>query len=244
MNQQLINVAVCACLLAGPFVANQSESSEDRNEKYVPARLPASFEDAAGHLEFPTRSDGGEYYLFCHAWIYSNGRVGSANCLDYDDFDVDRLRNAVNKLMGKTSLSPAIVEGKPEEVELYYRLQFNEPDRVRVYPNWGHDEDDYGKAYEAPQRYDFLNSYPQGCISFGAVSLTPIDEFGRVAGEPEFAPGVRPRGRTSRCIRNIRKRLINGKYIPAHLDGHPVPGTHVEIWQDWDDQLSLGLDRE
>lgn len=215
-------------------MADTHDPSEEPQHRATPARLPLSLEASLAELEFPDLEAIPELNLYCVAWVYANGRIADSHCLDYDDLDIGRLRNSVHKLLSKTQLSPAMVNGEPEDLELYFRIAFLKNDDVRVFPNWGHDVERYGPSYEAPQRYDLSERYPSSCDYYVGISLTPIDENGRVAGEPQFVTSLRRADRSQKCVANMSKYLERGKYIPAQFDGNPVPAIHAEIWQRWD----------
>lgn len=245
MNAWRLTFAAAVCLFSVLSSADEGGVFDEAQPRFVPARLPDSFESAVNEIEGPDFDYGSEFFLFCAAWIYSNGRVADNYCIDYNDVDDNKLRNAVNKLMGKTRLSPATVDGEGREVEFYYRLSFATSGQVQVFPNWGHDVDKYGMGYEAPQRYSQHRHYPSGCGFYAGLSMTPIAANGRVAAEPELKPSYGRSRRTAKCVKKIKMRLANSKFIPGQADGKPVPATHEEIWSWWDwldeDSLSMTL---
>ena len=245
MNARRLTYIAVVCLFSVLSFADEDSVSDDAQPRFVPARLPDSFELAVDQIDGPAFDYDSEFFLYCIARVYSNGRVGDNYCIEYVDVDDDKLRNAVNKLMGRTRLSPAMVDGERREVKFYYRLSFRTSGRVRVFPNWGHDVDRLGMSYEAPQRYSKFRQYPPACDFYSGLSMTPIAANGRVAGEPELKTLLRREDRALNCVEIIKKQLSNAKFIPGHRDGKPVPAIHEEIWRRWDwldrDSLSMTL---
>jgi hypothetical protein len=211
-----------------------SEAGDTGQPESLPARLPAEFETALSDEAFPEFLRSEEITLYCVTDVTGKGRPRHNTCLPNPDFDASRLQERVVKLMRKSRLSPAVLDGKKIATEFYYRIHLDTEGsipRVRVYPNWGHSADLHGANYDAPQRQE-LRRFPPDCLFFVGVATTPVDENGRAAGETEVSTGFALEEPTLECIEIIKIRHSDGRYIPAHHDGKAVAAIHVEVWGD------------
>jgi len=227
----------CVALLIAASASGEAERLGEPT--FVPARLPDSFEATVNDISFPAYLDGYDLFLYCVTDVRQTGSVHHTTCLNNKEINTSEVRDLLAKSMWRIKMSPAIVNGKTEATEFYFRIHLDfdrDPHRINVYPNWGYDTKSYGKSYEAPLRYD-ARRIPKDCLFFVGIAATPIDANGHVAGEPELVTPLPPQEPTLDCLEKLKTRLIDGKFIPAHHNGKPVAAIQLEVWGDPDRYL-------
>jgi len=198
----------------------------------IAAGLPAGFEIALNGIAAPDPGVTGAFDLYCVTDVTRSGRPYHNNCIADPDHDVPELRKAFDRLMRKSRLSPAVLDGKRVATELYYRVHIDAGGavpHVEVYPNWGHSSHEHGTAYAAPQRYE-PRRFPPECLFFSGVATTIVDANGRATSEPDVSTRFAADEPTLDCIDKIKARLAKGRFIAAHRDGEPVAATYAELW--------------
>jgi hypothetical protein len=200
----------------------------------VPARFVDGLEAAAATIPFPDYRKDIALFINCAAQLDETGAVISHFCLDYSGSADDRFRQLVDRFVGGASFSPAKVNGEPLPVVFYFRVYFGrrgEEYAVGVFPNWGDDAERYGLNYEAPQRYD-LQPMSDACSIEGGLARILVGADGRASGEAGLVMSYGVPERYSECESWFADSVAAGRYIPAMLDGEPVPATYVEMTGD------------
>jgi len=231
--------AGCWALLGAAWAWSRPGAAADSGS--IAARLPAGFEIALNGIVLPEPGAAGAFDLYCVTDVTRSGRPYHNNCIADPDHDAPELRKAVDRLMRKSRLSPAVLDGKPIATELYYRVHIDAggtAPHIEVYPNWGHSSHEHGSTYDAPQRYE-PRRFPPECLFFSGVATTVVDASGRATSEPEVSTRFAADEPTLDCIGKIKARLAEGRFIAAHRDGAPVVAIYAELWGN-PDNVTLG----
>lgn len=230
----LCSVVLAAQQATGLPAAQGVHEPAGSGARLVPARFKNGLEAAAAEIEFPDYRKDIALYINCAASLDEFGQVERHYCLDYSGSVDDRFRDRVDRFIRTTAISPAVVDGQPVPVELYFRVYFGRRGdlyAVGVLPNWGDDAEKYGVEYEAPQRYD-LEPMSHACAIDGGMARITVDADGHAKGEASLIMSYGIPERYSECEHWFSRSVANGSYIPAMQDGKPVPATYVEVTGD------------
>lgn len=232
-----ITLAICTAASA-VWIAPVAGAPDDPADRLVPAEFPDAVVAGLAPKLLDEFSDDFELIVYCLADIESHGQVTWNYCIPYDNFDDLSIRNAINKHMADSAVTPATIDGETDALQIYYRVSI---DRTRIdspvelYQNWGHDDATWGRHYTSPQRFNLDNRYPSGCLFFRGISRTRINARAHIVSRTEFDREASEWRRARKCKKNIRRELSESRYIPGYFDGKPVETTHVEIWGSVDD---------
>ena len=200
-------------------------------EEYVPARFAGGLDAASAKIRFPDYERDVTVYINCAARVSATGEVERYFCLDYYGVADTKFREAAEEFISSAELSPALVDGTPKSVEVYFRVFFGRKGELYaagVFPNWGDDADELGLEYEAPQRYNEDPPAPK-CGSVAGISRVLVTEEGEPSGEVDLVMSYGPVEHYSVCETWMTDVVREGRYIPAHHEGKPVAATYVEL---------------
>jgi hypothetical protein len=200
-------------------------------QEFVPARFAGGLDAASEKIRFPDYRRDVTVYINCAAKVSGSGDVERHFCLDYYGVADTKFREAAEEFIGVAEFSPALVNGKPTPVEIYFRVFFGRQGDLYaagVFPNWGDDADSLGLEYEAPQRYNEDPPAPK-CGSVAGMSRVRVDEKGEPSEEVDLVMSYGPVEHYSVCETWMTDVVRNGRYIPAHQEGEPVAATYVEL---------------
>ena len=220
-----MDTRAAACLLTGLFMVSTAAA------EFIPARFVGGLDAASGKIRFPDYKRDVAVYINCAARVDTTGAVETYYCLDYYGVADTKFRDAAEEFIGAAELSPAVVDGEPTSVEIYFRVFFGRKGDLYaagVFPNWGDDADELGLEYEAPQRYNADPPAPK-CGSIAGISRTRVTEDGEPVGEVDLVMSYGPVEHYSVCETWITDVVRNGHYIPAHQEGKAVSATYVEL---------------
>lgn len=213
--------------------ANADEDTGAASEpgSVVPARFAGGLDAASEKIRFPDYKRDVTIYINCGARVGANGEVQRYFCLDYYGVADTRFRDAAEAFIERAELTPAMVNGEPKSVEIYFRVFFGRRGDMYaagVFPNWGDDAEKYGPEYEAPQRYNEDPSAPK-CGSVGGLSRVQVGEDGRPDGDVSLIMSYGEIEHYGTCENWMMQVVREGRYIPAHHEGKPVVATYVEL---------------
>ena len=205
-------------------------------EEFVPARFAGGLDAASETIRFPDYKRDVSLYINCAAEVSATGVVGRYFCLDYYGGKDTKFRDAAEAFIAGAELTPALVDGEPKSVEMYFRVFFGRKGDLYaagVFPNWGDDATTLGLEYEAPQRYNADPPAPK-CGSVAGMSRVRVNERGEAAGDVDLVMSYGPVEHYSVCETWMTDIVRDGRYIPAHHEGKPVTATYVELRGDPD----------
>lgn len=214
---------------AAPAIAQDAEQSGEQS--FVPARFVGGLDAASEKIRFPDHKRDVSIYVNCAATVSATGEVERFYCLDYYGVADTKFRQAAEEFIAGAELSPALVNGEPRAVEMYFRIFFGRQGELYaagVFPNWGDDVARYGLEYEAPQRYN-EDPPPPKCGSVAGMSRVEVGTEGRAAGDVDLMMSYGRPEHYGTCENWMTGLVRDGSYIPAHHEGKPVAATYVEL---------------
>lgn len=222
-------VTITALAAAISAFAQGADASGEQD--LVPARFVGGLDAASEKIRFPNYKRDVTVYINCAATVSATGEVERFYCLDYYGGSDTKFRRAAEEFIGKAELSPALVNGKPRAVEMYFRIFFGRQGELYaagVFPNWGDDVERYGLEYEAPQRYN-EDPPPPKCGTVAGMSRVEVSAEGRAVGEVDLMMSYGRPEHHGTCENWMTGLVRDGQYIPAHHEGKPVAATYVEL---------------
>ena len=220
--------------LASASMAVAQDAASTSEQSFVPARFVGGLDAASEKIRFPNHKRDVTVYINCAATVSATGEVERFYCLDYYGVADTKFRQAAEEFIGQAELSPAVVDGEPRAVEMYFRIFFGRQGELYaagVFPNWGDDVDKYGLEYEAPQRYN-EDPPPPRCGSVAGMSRVQVSVEGRAVGEVDLMMSYGTPENYGTCENWMTGIVRDGQYIPAHHEGKRVAATYVELGGD------------
>ena len=142
-----------------------------------------------------------------------------------------------DKRIVKARLTPALIDGKPQEIFLQFQVKFvaeKEDRSIFFILNSGYEENvkAYGFGHIAGQRVIGKNEpWNSACPQRARYAVWVRAYLGPdgVADNPtvDHANGIMP---TAACQNAIKQTILQSRYTPAYSDGEPVPSTFVEAF--------------
>jgi hypothetical protein len=207
-------------------------------ESFRPAHFGYEEEDRRllNRIRFPEIKGDVTVMLICFSQLQPSGKMESTGCMMQNEFDAP-FAAAVSEAGKKARMAPAEIDGETVKVYVQFRVQFEakgEERAVRVILNTGYQEnvDAYGEEHVAAQRViggkePWQDVCPQRA-RFAVLAKAYVGEDGRPdSPSVEHAAGVMP---TARCQEAIMDSILASRYVPAMVDGVPVPSTFVEMF--------------
>lgn len=233
MNIRTLAVASLICFVAA---ANADEAVVGASQpgSVVPARFAGGLDAASEKIRFPDHKRDVSVYINCAARLSTAGDVERYFCLDYYGIADTKFREAAEAFIQQADFVPALVNGEPKSVEIYFRVFFGRRGDLYaagVFPNWGDDAQTYGLEYEAPQRYN-EDPPPPKCGSVGGLSRVKVGEDGRAIGDVDLVMSYGEIEHYGTCENWMMQVVRDGRYVPAHHEGKPVAATYVELGGD------------
>ncbi len=217
-----IFVSAILCVLCAQCLAKKES---------IQAYTPADFFDGEktihSRIKFPEWEDDVSVSLRCDSRVSKFGKVIENFCFSSGD-KYALFEKEVHKAMKNSFVTPAMVGGAKKGVWFQYFVNFNKSGkkkRISIYPNYGLEMDRYGVNYTSPQRYSKgVRTLFNRCRIHANVWIkATIDEFGN----PNNVEVVSSKG-GNRCTKNLAFKFSKAKYIPAYVDGRPVPSLYME----------------
>lgn len=202
---------------------------------------PASFEHEeakrrlADRIEFPDVSGKVATMIYCFSQIERGGKMKETGCYLRDNFD-SQFAAAIVKAAKKSTMTPALINGKPHKIFMQFRVEFladGEERQIKLYPNPGYTEnvEAYGPDHVAGQRAIGKEPWQAVCPQ-RAKYLIAVRAFLSEDGHSENPSierlsGIMP---TADCQNAIKETILASAYVPAMADGYAVPSTFVETF--------------
>ena len=193
-------------------------------------------------IEHPDVAEDHDIRIRCASLASPRGYLYSSYCLD--DGKTDRVfHEALRLTTEKARVTTPKVGRARKYVWIQYSVRFKKQGSetsIDVQPNWGLNTVRLGEHYSAPQEIPFrLIEWPR-CKAHMAywVSLA-INTEGRVTDvdylDHDMTPG---------CKRRFQSYIKKQRFIPAHLDGAPVPARHVDVYFSFRSTQAIGRARQ
>lgn len=234
---KISSLGVATVLAIIPLASVVAEESGAPGEPaFVPARFAGGLDAASAKIRFPDYERDVSVYINCAAKLSDTGEVERYFCLDYYGVRDTKFRQAAEAFIETAELNPALVDGEPRPVEIYFRVFFGRKGDLYaagVLPNWGDDADKYGMEYEAPQRYN-EDPPPPSCGTVAGISRVEVAADGRAAGDVDLVMSYGVPEHIGTCEAWMMQVVSDGRYIPGHREGKPVAATYVELRGDPD----------
>jgi hypothetical protein len=233
MKMRTFAVVTFITLASASLAVAQEDDAADE-QGFVPARFVGGLDAASEKIRFPNYKRDVTVYINCAARVSVTGEIERYFCLDYYGVGDTKFRQAAEDFIGKVEVSPALVNGEPRAVEMYFRIFFGRQGELYaagVFPNWGDDAEKYGLEYEAPQRYN-EDPPPPKCGSVAGLSRVEVNAEGSVVGEVDLMMSYGKPEHFGTCENWMTGLVRDGQYIPAHHQGKPVAATYVELGGD------------
>lgn len=214
------------CLLCGTAHADNLLQPADFDHEESKKRL-------VNRIEFPDIKRDASAMILCFSQVASSGKMTETGCYTKDNFD-GPFAAAIMKAAKRSSMTPAIINGKRRKVYVQFRVEFiaKDDDRdIYIYANPGYAEnvEAYGYAHVAPQRVIGKETWQKVCpqrAKYMILARAFVSEDGQ-PGHPslEHIKGIRP---TIECQNAITATILQSLYTPAMSDGYPVPSSFIE----------------
>lgn len=228
-NRTLAVVSLIWCFTAAN--ADEGVAAVSEPGSLVPARFAGGLDAASEKIRFPNHKRDVSIYINCSARVSTEGEVERYYCLDYYGVADTKFREAAEAFIERVELTPAMVNGAPVPVEIYFRVFFGrrgEQYAAGVFPNWGDDAEKYGLEYESPQRYNEDPPAPR-CGSVGGISRVQVGEDGSADSNVRLIMSYGQIEHYGTCENWMTQVVREGRYIPAQHQGNPVVATYVEL---------------
>ena len=202
---------------------------------------PASFdhEEAkrrlANRIEFPDVSGKVSVMILCYSQIERSGKMKETGCYLKDNYD-SQFATAIVKGAKKSSMTPALIDGKPRKVYIQFRVEFiadGDDREIILYPNPGYEENiqAYGPEFVAGQRAigkePWQDVCPQRAKYLVAVRAFLGEDGHTESPSIERLSGIMP---APDCQEEIKETILNSAFVPGMADGYPVPSAFVETF--------------
>lgn len=200
--------------------------------KYTPAGFADTDKPLPTLIKFPGARKDADVQIRCDTVITDDGTLTQLVCYGPDRRKMS-YKNAIFDVIRDIEFVPATINGDPKTVIMQFILHFvrkDEVENIYLYPNHGHDADNYGTEYTGVQRYDWGQWSSHDCrghhLRYIVGSRTIIGSDGGyqehklLKGKQEIGP----------CEESINEHIKSGSYIPAMNAGVPVQAEFVETF--------------
>jgi len=200
---------------------------------------PATFEHEEGkrrldnRIEFPEVKGDANAMIHCFSQIAKSGKMAETGCFLQNNFD-GPFAAAIMKAAKKSSMTPAIIDGKKRKIYLQFRVEFiakGEDRHIYLYSNPGYTEnvEAYGYDHIAAQRVIGKEPWQKICpqrAKYLVAARAFVGEDGQAGhASLERISGILP---TPDCQNAIRETILRSAYTPAMAEGYPVPSSYFE----------------
>ena len=192
-----------------------------------PARFEGGVGSFAAKLKFPSRMTDFPIGINCAATVNQNGFVTQHECISASPRHSMLVRGVERALNGYL-FEPAIIDGKPSAVTLYFSvfyLQVDGIDSIIVSPNLGMNVDGLGDQYISPQMHDSPTERMMMCALEGSALVSMKISDAGVPGNIE----LETISITDPCKRKLINFYERSRYIPARHNGMYVD-AELRIW--------------
>ncbi len=162
----------------------------------------------------------------------AKGGIRDAKCSATDD-PSQKFAIAVSRRTRSARITPAIVDGKNEQVDFQFKVVFirtGETETIDVYANNRKNLDRFGPDYVSAQRYSPYE-LPDVCkerrASFLILEIAVVTKEGRVKESDLHVDSI---GIAKVCETSLREITRSSRFVPAFHDGSAVESIWVNPW--------------
>lgn len=207
-----------------------SASALAGNERFVPAYFTDREVSLQNLISFPKRSGDISVIVMCDARIAKSGRFDTNNCFARDN-TYRAFERAIDVAARHAIIRPAEVEGQKTAVYFQYAVSFEKKGdvaRITAFPHQFRDFDRYGLNYTGPQRFAESESWV-GCRWGVGVWISMVISEQGLPSDLQATRSAESKA-SDRCIAMLVRYAASGKFIPAMLNGKPVPARYLELF--------------
>jgi len=175
-------------------------------------------------IEFPDIDVDTEVKVTCTSHATAKGRLKQARCSAPNDPGL-KFTMAVSRRFNSARLTPAMVNGKAEEVDFQFVVIFRkegESESHSVYLHNMKNVDRLGLDYIGAQRYS-IHPWPRRCGNFSRddllMEVAVVDKFGAPRDFDVLSTNF---GISAACRDGFSTYLKSGRWIPALYNGEFV----------------------
>ncbi|MFQ6005547.1 MAG: energy transducer TonB [Woeseia sp.] len=220
---QGVGFAVLVLSAALLFNCRESLAVDD----LTPARLGDGEQSLQQLIQFPSWRGDAAISILCGARLAADGEFLDTYCWGFDNRKFYYIRE-IQKVADDARALPATLNGENKAVWLQYSVEFKkvgDDKSIKVYPNWGFNREAYGTDYISPQLYNAPKRSMRCRKDMSFTVSMQIDEAGAIH-DPEIVSGKA----SDKCREKLSEFIQHAKYIPASVDGKPVPVKYVDFW--------------
>ena len=206
------------------------------DDDVAPSFTPANFVEGERSLKnlirFPKIKGDLSIVVTCTSIGTAKGRIQEAKCSAADDPD-QKFAIAVSRRTRSARITPAIVDGKNEQVDFQFNVVFTrigETETIDVYTNNHKNLDRFGPDYISAQRYSPYE-LPDVCkerrLSYLILEIAVVTKEGRVKESDLHVDSI---GIAKVCETSLREITRRSRFVPAFHDGSPVESVWVNPW--------------
>lgn len=196
----------------------------DEAPQFTHARFVEGDRSMQHLIKFPDIDFDAEVTVTCAGHATAKGRLKYARCSSPNDPDL-KFTMAVSRRFNASRLTPAMVNGKVEEVDFQFSVVFRkdgESETLDVYPHNMKNVDRLGLDYVGAQRYS-VHPWPTRCAGSTRDDLIMEVAIINELGVPrDFDILSASFGISAACREGFTTHLKNGRWIPALYNGEFV----------------------
>ena len=228
LNNWSLFFSVSTCLLVSALAYSQ----ETTLNALTPAQFVEGKRSMKNLVKFPRMKTDIDIQVMCMGEATSKGRLKESRCSAPDDPDL-KFTMAVERKVKSARLTPAIVDGIPQDVDFQFLVHFkkeNELESIEVYPNNGKNIDRLGVDYISAQRYSEY-VWPSRCkqalghmTNDVIMQVAVVNRSGLATDSQILSAGG---GLTPSCQAGLESQLANSRWIPAKRNGQTIDSVWV-----------------
>lgn len=202
----------------------------DEEPRFTHARFVEGERSMQSQIRFPDIDGDTEVVVSCTGHATAKGRLKDARCSAPNDPKL-MFTMAVSRRFNSVRLTPAIVNGRAEEVDFQFTVVFKklgESETFDIYLHNMKNVERLGLNYIGAQRYS-EHPWPGRCLEFTRddliMEVAIVNELGIAS---EFDVLAANFGMSVACRNGFATHLQNGKWIPAFHDGQMVESVWAQ----------------
>lgn len=225
--------AICRRGSAGLLSLLLALSAAASAETNTPAGFGDEEKSLAKLIEFPELRGDANATIPCITLVTRRGKLKNHGCYLRNPGD-ETFVAAIQKVAKKARLIPATFDGRPVDVVFQYRVHFasKEEDQSLDFvanPGYAENVEAYGVRHVAAQRVFDKEEWKGACpkqAKFVVLAKANVDFDGKAgAANLSHVSGINI---TEKCQTAIIDSILASRFIPAMVDGEPVPSTYLE----------------
>ncbi len=206
------------------FYLGSASLAADSPLRYSHANFVSGDKSMQNLIDFPDVDTDVDVTVSCTAHATAKGRLNDAHCSSANDPNL-KFTMAISRRFKSARLTPAMVNGKTEEVDFQFSVIFKkegESETISVYPHNMKNVDRLGLDYIGAQRYS-VHPWPRRCVDFTRDDLIMEVAIVNELGVPrDFDVLAANFGMSVACRDGFATHLRNGRWIPAMHNGEFV----------------------